>query len=177
MPTNLGGNRPANMQRILVGLVIVGLGLYLFWKNSQQPVGPQKDAKPAPAKEVAKELPAVQRTDLPSAKEAGLQTRIPNVTVRNLDGKVVFRGTVDVVSTLRRIERGEKLRFPNDGTVFQNREQRLPRKPAGYYREYVHPTDGLSGPGPQRIVLGKEGEAYFTHDHYRTFQRLDREEP
>ena len=71
---------------------------------------------------------------------------------------------------------GERLRFPNDGATFQNRERRLPKQPAGYYKEYVHPTPGLSGPGPQRIVMGQQGETYYTPDHYRTFQRVDRHE-
>jgi guanyl-specific ribonuclease Sa len=61
----------------------------------------------------------------------------------------------------------------NDGAEFQNRERRLPKRPAGYYREWVHPTPGLGGPGPQRIVTGGEGEIYYTPDHYRTFERLD----
>jgi filamentous hemagglutinin len=31
------------------------------------------------------------------------------------------------------------------------------------------PTPGVSGPGPQRIVTGKNGEMYYTPDHYDTF--------
>jgi guanyl-specific ribonuclease Sa len=85
----------------------------------------------------------------------------------------LFRGTVDVGPTLRRIGQGEKLRFAHDGIIFENRERRLPKKPAGYYREYVHPTPKIGGPGPQRIVTGKEGETFYTHDHYQTFLRLD----
>ncbi|WP_407082811.1 ribonuclease domain-containing protein [Pseudomonas germanica] len=38
-----------------------------------------------------------------------------------------------------------------------------------YYTEYVHPTPGIAGPGPQRIVVGKGGEMYYTADHYKTF--------
>ncbi|QBX42044.1 hypothetical protein E4T63_16210 [Pseudomonas fluorescens] len=45
----------------------------------------------------------------------------------------------------------------------------LPQKPAGYYTEYVHPTAGIAGLGPQRIVVGKGGEMYYTADHYKTF--------
>jgi filamentous hemagglutinin len=102
-----------------------------------------------------------------------IRTTIPRQTIRNEDGRVAFRGDVDVSQTLDRIERGERLDFPNDGTTFQNRERRLPRKPAGYYKEYVHSTPTLSGPGPQRIVVGRGGETYYTPDHYRTFERLD----
>ncbi|UFI47588.1 ribonuclease domain-containing protein [Pseudomonas savastanoi] len=43
---------------------------------------------------------------------------------------------------------------------------------AGYYTEYVHPTPGIVGPGPQRIVVGKGGEMYYTADHYKTFMML-----
>lgn len=99
--------------------------------------------------------------------------QIENVTIRNLDGKVVFRGTVDLTETMRRIDAGRRLEsFRNDGTTFQNRERRLPNKKSGYYSEYVHPTPKLGGPGPQRVITGKEGEAYYTFDHYKTFQKI-----
>jgi hypothetical protein len=40
----------------------------------------------------------------------------------------------------------------------------------GYYQEYVHPTPGMNRVGPQRIVLGNNGqEIYYTPDHYDTF--------
>ena len=38
-----------------------------------------------------------------------------------------------------------------------------------YYREYVVPTPGINGAGPQRIVVGRFGEWYYTPDHYKTF--------
>ena len=41
---------------------------------------------------------------------------------------------------------------------------RQPVKPYEYYTEYVHPTPGIKGPGPQRIVTGKSGEMYYTVD-------------
>ena len=104
--------------------------------------------------------------------EAAPAAEVPNVTLRDLDGKVVFHGTVDVQSTLDRIAAGKRLSYRNDGSTFENRERRLPRKPSGYYREYVHPTPSLAGPGPQRFVVGEQGEVYYTPDHYRTFKRI-----
>jgi RHS repeat-associated protein len=71
--------------------------------------------------------------------------------------------------TLDRINRGERFPHRNDGSIFGNREGRLPQRPYGYYREYVHPTPGVEGPGAQRLVIGQEGEIYYTPDHYRTF--------
>ena len=97
---------------------------------------------------------------------------VPNVEVRS-SGKVVFSGTVDLGPTLDRIARGETYPHRNDGAVFGNRERRLPKKPSGWYREYVHPTPGVRGPGPQRIVLGKDGDAFYTPDHYETFHPLN----
>lgn len=99
-------------------------------------------------------------------------TSIRDVTLRDQNGRVIYRGDVELLSTLQRIESGKRLSFPNDGSLFQNREGRLPRKGSGYYQEWVHPTPKQSGPGPQRIVTGKNGEIYYTHDHYRTFRRI-----
>ncbi len=97
---------------------------------------------------------------------------VENVTLKDLDGKVIYRGRIELQPTIDRIAAGKRLRFANDGSTFQNREGRLPRKPAGYYQEWVHPTEQRSGPGPQRVVTGKEGELFYTHDHYRSFKRL-----
>jgi guanyl-specific ribonuclease Sa len=74
--------------------------------------------------------------------------------------------------TLDRIARGERNPHRNDGSVFGNRERLLPIKPRGYYREYVHPTPGVSHAGARRIVTGKAGEVYYTADHYQSFVRL-----
>ena len=81
----------------------------------------------------------------------------------------VFQGTVDLGPTLDRIKSGGSFPHRNDGSIFQNRAGDLPKKPADYYTEYVHPTPGVSGPGPQRIVVGKGGEMYYTADHYKSF--------
>jgi guanyl-specific ribonuclease Sa len=56
--------------------------------------------------------------------------------------------------------------------VFDNAEGKLPRKPRGYYRETDVWPRGSSGRGAERLVFGKEGEVYYTSDHYRTFRRV-----
>lgn len=106
------------------------------------------------------------------AKPAKSSLLVENQTIRDLNGRVVFKGTIDLKPTLDRIERGEENQHRNDGTSFQNRENRLPRKPAGYYKEYVHPTKGEYGPGPQRIIIGKDGEVWYTPDHYKSFKKI-----
>jgi ribonuclease T1 len=97
---------------------------------------------------------------------------VQGMKIKDLDGRIVYEGPIDLTETLERIAAEERLRFRNDGSVFGNRERRLPSKQAGYYREWVHPTPELDGPGPQRVVTGEKGEIYYTHDHYRTFKKL-----
>ncbi|WP_199828816.1 hemagglutinin repeat-containing protein, partial [Achromobacter xylosoxidans] len=94
---------------------------------------------------------------------------IDGVTVVDQKSGKIFQGTVDLGPTLDRIKSGGKFPHKNDGSIFRNNGLDLPQKPAGYYTEYVHPTPGISGPGPQRIVVGKGGEMYYTADHYKTF--------
>ncbi|MCB9730752.1 MAG: ribonuclease, partial [Deltaproteobacteria bacterium] len=102
----------------------------------------------------------------------GVRRVVEGVSVR-ADGVVERQGSVDLGETLDRIARGERFPSRNDGAVFQNRERRLPAHPSGYYREYVHPTPGMRGPGPQRLIRGERGEWYYTPDHYGTFIPLN----
>jgi guanyl-specific ribonuclease Sa len=109
---------------------------------------------------------------LPQPPPAAQKTA-PNVTLLDQDGDVIYQGPIDLQPTLDRIDKGERHRHRNDGSVFQNREKRLPRKENGYYREYVVPTPNENGPGPQRLILGSEGEVFYTSDHYKSFKRLN----
>jgi filamentous hemagglutinin len=94
---------------------------------------------------------------------------VPDVAVRDLDGRVAWRGDVDLAPVLARIARGEEDPHRGDGAVFGNREGRLPTRPRGYYREYVVRTPGMKAVGPQRLVVGRDGEVFYTADHYGTF--------
>ncbi|MBO6858021.1 MAG: hypothetical protein JJ875_14045 [Roseibium sp.] len=49
----------------------------------------------------------------------------------------------------------------------------LPSQPEAYYTEYVHPTPGVIGQGPQRVIQGQGGGLYYTPDHYGTFIPLN----
>lgn len=74
--------------------------------------------------------------------------------------------------TLVRIRRGPPFRYRQDGTIFSNRERRLPQAPRGYYREYTVPTPGAQTRGARRLVLGDRQEIYYTPDHYRSFMQV-----
>jgi ribonuclease T1 len=73
---------------------------------------------------------------------------------------------------LRAIKMGGPFAYPKDGSIFANREGRLPRKPRGYYREYTVPTPGSRDRGARRIIAGRNQEYFYTEDHYRRFRRI-----
>ena len=81
----------------------------------------------------------------------------------------------EVHATLQRIQRGGPFDYDRDGSVFQNREGRLPAEPRGYYREFTVPTPGSPDRGARRIVTGGDPPVvyYYTDDHYRTFRRIE----
>ncbi|WP_028800586.1 ribonuclease domain-containing protein [Streptomyces sp. 142MFCol3.1] len=76
--------------------------------------------------------------------------------------------------TLDLIDAGGPFPYPQDGTVFQNREGVLPSRSSGYYHEYTVITPGSPTRGARRIVTGQETqEDYYTSDHYATFRLVD----
>ncbi|WP_177435011.1 ribonuclease domain-containing protein [Pseudomonas sp. Sample_10] len=151
---------------------IVGLGIEILFPT---PTGKGKAAATIAGpvgKEILEALEKKYGAALAEEATKGVKepTRfIDGVKVVDQKSGQVLQGTVDLGPTLERIKSGGSFPHRNDGSIFQNRAGDLPKKPAGYYTEYVHPTSGVSGPGPQRIVVGKGGEMYYTADHYKTF--------
>ena len=76
--------------------------------------------------------------------------------------------------TVRLIEQGGPFPYPdNDGVVFHNNEHLLPSEPDGYYHEYTVPTPGSQTRGARRMITGRDGQYYYTGDHYETFVAVD----
>lgn len=184
--------------RLIIALAMVAVFLATrYWLKDEAPKPnaerPQATAPETPAaSETESPPPAARPIDSPKlpaprqptepreSKPPAANTKFhldgataKNVVLRDVEDRIVFRGDVDLQPTLDRIDAGQRLdRYNNDGIVFQNREGRLPRKPPGYYREWVQPTENLRGPGPQRIVSGKDGDRWYTPDHYAHFYRI-----
>lgn len=96
--------------------------------------------------------------------------------VRVVDfGREVYRGEMDLNPTLDRIRKGDKLTHRNDGSFFGNRERLLPRQSdREFYREFVHTLHSPKFPGPQRVVIGKDGSVWYTADHYDSFTKVSK---
>lgn len=78
---------------------------------------------------------------------------------------------------MQQIRQGGPFEFEKDGTVFGNRERRLPGEKRGYYREYTVVTPGLRHRGARRIVCGgfqprTPDACYYTEDHYDSFRLI-----
>ena len=76
----------------------------------------------------------------------------------------------EAIDTLMLIEEGGPFPYFQDDGTFQNREGILPDHPRGYYREYTVETPGSPDRGARRIVVGRDGERYYTDDHYTVFR-------
>ncbi len=81
---------------------------------------------------------------------------------------------VEARRTLRLIDEGGPFPHERDGSVLGNFEGLPPRHERGYYREYTVPTPGSDDRGARRIVTGRNGETYYTDDHYASFTAVPR---
>lgn len=68
-----------------------------------------------------------------------------------------------VAETWRRIEAGTA-----EGAVFANADGLLPQQLPGYYRQYPVPDRGA-----RQLVVGEDGELYYTDDHSQSFVLVD----
>ena len=109
----------------------------------------------------ALELPPMADTAAGTAADSGqAETRYPDFL------------PAEAIATLRLIERGGPYPYRQDGGVFGNRENRLPRQSRGYYREFTVETPGSRDRGARRIVAGGRPpvEYFYTDDHYQSFR-------
>lgn len=164
---------------------LIAAAAYLTWVETRDavPVGAPASSAPAPSAGRASAPASPESTATPAAPSSRAPDRAAPATpaarerglvmrdqrIRDERGRVIFEGDVDLAPVLARIAAGTRDPHRNDGATFANREGRLPRRPRGYYTEWVVRTPGVGGVGPQRLVTGRDGDAYYTPDHYETF--------
>ncbi len=89
---------------------------------------------------------------------------LPTVVVAELPG--------EARDTIALIDKGGPYPYEKDGSVFGNNEGLLPKRERGYYREFTVPTPGSRDRGVRRLVVGKDGDVYYTADHYESFRQV-----
>lgn len=137
---------------LLAAIVVIATG---WWQ--------QRGNAPAPA----------PTAPVPVEAKGPVETRTPEASQPLPGSGVPAAERAQLEKTLALIARGGPFPYDKDGSVFQNREGRLPPRPRGYYREYTVPTPGASNRGARRVVQGRDGDTWYTSDHYRTFVRID----
>jgi ribonuclease T1 len=106
--------------------------------------------------------PAADRA--PASASATPSSGLPTVAVAALPP--------EARAVLALIDKGGPFEYRQDGTVFSNVEGLLPARPAGYYHEYTVVTPGSPDRGTRRLVVGRDGDVYYTSDHYASFRQV-----
>lgn len=159
--------RNSKSRLLAVGTLLIGIALAALVACSVV-VSPPTVQPPAGTSTAT----ASQGASSPSRPQApaasGSATAVPNPS-----GLAVIRESqlpAEGRRTLSLIRQGGPFPYNRDGVTFGNFERLLPRKSGGYYKEYTVPTPGESDRGARRIVAGKDGEKYYTPDHYESFK-------
>jgi ribonuclease T1 len=118
--------------------------------------------------------PAAPAWDASAGGARGADARAARSADRDPLAAVSEGERAEVRDELRRIAAGGPFLHRRDGIAFANREGRLPPEPAGYYREYTVETPGAPDRGARRLVVGRRGEVFYSHDHYQSFVALGR---
>ena len=142
---------------LLLALVVVA---WWLWPKPHAAAPPASPTITAPAATPpVRGIESARPVDTPDARDTGLPAFLP----------------AEARATVALIQRGGPFPHRQDGSVFGNRENRLPRQPRGWYREYTVETPGLDHRGARRIVTGGDPprEWYYTDDHYDSFRRFD----
>ena len=156
-------NRSTARKPGIIALVLVVLLAGWFWQQ-------QRTQKPVVAQEATSSANSDSGRQSKPLSLPGLERE--NATSGARDDALPAFLPPEAHETLRLIARGGPFPHAQDGSVFGNRERRLPDKPRGYYHEYTVDTPGLSHRGARRIVTGGQPPVvyYYTDDHYDTFR-------
>ncbi|KLD73953.1 ribonuclease [Xanthomonas hyacinthi] len=140
---------------LIAAIVLLAAGLWGI-RALQQPPHPQF----APALSNPAALPAPAPAQAPATPAASADDTLPAFLPPEARASIAL------------IQRGGPFPHRQDGSVFGNRENRLPSRPRGYYREYTVDTPGLEHRGTRRIVTGGDPPDvwYYSDDHYASFR-------
>ncbi len=177
MPLRSRSRRKSGVRKpALIALVLVVLLSGWFWQQNRTRHTAANDPVPAtaPTSDTGNSrplpLPPLETTGNGSQTEAAPPAPAASSTVAE-SAPAAFL-PAEAHATLRLIAQGGPFPHSQDGSVFGNRENRLPSKPRGYYREYTVETPGLGHRGARRIITGGQPPDvyYYTDDHYDSFR-------
>ena len=115
--------------------------------------------------------------NLPAGEQLGIEFALGALFTKNPSNLLKIKGlNLDKKSfnklqeTLGRIRHGDPSVFKRDGSIFYNKEGKLPD---GNYSEYTVETPGMEGRGTRRVIQNTDtGQQYYTDDHYESFTEI-----
>ncbi|HEY0497215.1 MAG TPA: ribonuclease domain-containing protein [Kutzneria sp.] len=114
------------------------------------------------------------RTTSTSVSSSGAADAAVPGSSSGLPVKVLSSLPKEVADTWKLIQKGGPYPYPkNDGVVFHNNGNVLPRNKDGYYHEYTVDTPGAKNRATRRLITGSQRELYYTDDHYDSFVVVD----
>ncbi|MEX3977997.1 ribonuclease domain-containing protein [Paraburkholderia sp. EG287A] len=129
-------------------------------RNATEASGASASQAPGQPAQGASGTPAASGTQAPGALGTVTKTQLPG----------------EAAETLRLIKAGGPFPFADDGVLFRNTAQLLPKHPRGYYHTYTVRTPGMTDRGQRRIVCGgprkQTSDCYYTDDYYVSFKRI-----
>lgn len=137
---------------LITAIVLLAAGLW----GMRQVQRPHPQFAPALDPPVAADAGRAPSAPAPAATAEGLPPFLPD----------------EARATIALIQRGGPFPHRQDGSVFGNRERRLPDRPRGYYHEYTVETPGARDRGARRIITGGTPPDiwYYSDDHYESFK-------
>lgn len=184
-----GGSPGWGKPLIIVAVLLLVLGGWWWQRSRSDAPAVNRDAPVAVesatgGNESALALPPVEQTGLgdgapvapaPLPPAPSPSTSAPTTSAPASTGALPAFLPPEAARTLQLIASGGPYPHAQDGSVFGNREGRLPRQPRGYYHEFTVDTPGLNHRGARRIVTGGNppAEYYYTDDHYDSFRRFE----
>jgi len=164
---------------ILVVLALIRVGFYLRGQPPRLPIDPVFTPTATPS---ANPQGALVGTPLATAQPGPAEAATPTAAhalfiatpspADRLPTIAYDRLPAQAQQVAELIARGGPFPYRQDGGEFQNRERLLPIQLSGYYKEYTVETPGSGDRGARRLVVGQEGELYYTADHYASFERV-----
>ena len=144
-------------------IALIAAFLLVFWLGQQSAV----QDKHASNRTTPVSRPNIQNLPAPAS--------LPNNDAAHSSKQLPYFLPPEADTTLDLIAHHGPFPHRQDGVVFQNREQRLPRKSRGYYHEYTVETPGLNHRGARRIITGGTPIEiyYYTDDHYDSFREFE----
>lgn len=167
------GVKRAFLVGLALALGLVALAVALPYLRARF-LAAEKSSAPLPPSPAPTSSPEVPESPTPSPSVPPEETKPPLKAVGKPKLDAQIREVVESMDRAGRPPTGvaQGGRRGSRRGVFENAERRLPARASGYYHESDVWPARAAGRGAERLIFGREGEVYYSSNHYRTFVRL-----